>query len=122
MSKVDRDGVLLENIDTSTTLGKAEVMRLAAEGRSVVFIEYHKNSSWRTPVRCTWNWDSYDYGILALPDGPKELWVIAFPSGNVEVACGKNEAIALAGNAKLLGRSVSAMRYVRGDLVLEEKK
>lgn len=72
----------LEQIDTSTTAGKAEVMRLAAEvmrlaaeGRRVAYLGGW-NGKW---VACgsdpiTWNWESMEYAIIAEPVGPKEVW------------------------------------------------
>lgn len=72
----------LEQIDTSTTAGKAEVMRLAAEGRRVA----------ERGINCTepfyerlggrkigWNWESRSYAIIVddvVPIGPEEVWLV----------------------------------------------
>lgn len=63
----------LEPIDTSTTAGKAEVMRLAAEGRRVAD---NAGGAW-TPIKhpC-WNWEEYSYAIIAEPVGPEEVWLV----------------------------------------------
>lgn len=105
----------LEPIDTSTTAGKAEVMRLAAEGRRVA----------QRGIRCTepfyemrdgyeirWNWESTSYAIIAERVGPNELFAVIGTFGEAEVV-----GITLSGvecyGAKL-GRTV--VRYVREDL------
>ncbi len=53
----------LEQIDTSTTAGKAEVMQLAAEGRDVVF-QVHSSYEWIIASHPQWDWDSRDYAIV----------------------------------------------------------
>ncbi len=72
----------LEQIDTSTVAGKAEVMRLAAEGRKVAsgdrgapFDAFGFN---RNPQ---WNWIAADYAIIAEPVGPDEVWVSIHSNG-----------------------------------------
>lgn len=73
----------LEQIDTSTTAGKAEVMRLAAEGRRVAY-DGGTNFSW---VACIdsplWNWGSWSYAIIAEPilDRPARVGGRDFPAG-----------------------------------------
>jgi hypothetical protein len=66
----------LEQIDTSTTAGKAEVMRLAAEGRRVA-ARWHgrEANAWWSPDRPEWDWTKSDYAIIAEPVGPDEVWV-----------------------------------------------
>lgn len=65
----------LEQIDTSTTAGKAEVMRLAAEGRRVVERGGWSRASWVSVDPPCWDWLHFDYAILAEPVGPEEVWV-----------------------------------------------
>ena len=65
----------LEQIDTSTTAGKAEVMRLAAEGRRVAFREFDISSELNEVGEPDWNWRTFDYAIIVEPTGPKELMV-----------------------------------------------
>ena len=70
----------LEQIDTSTTAGKAEVMRLAAEGRRVVYREHVVGrSQWRdhgTFKDPDWDWLHIDYAIIAALT-PPEGYVVA---------------------------------------------
>ncbi len=54
----------LEQIDTSTTAGKAEVMRLAAEGRKVVERGGWAGASWVTVDPPVWNWEHFEYGVI----------------------------------------------------------
>jgi hypothetical protein len=68
----------LEQIDTSTTAGKAEVMRLAAEGRRVAYSTRGLNYS--ESEFPSWNWHEYDYAIISEPVGPEEVW-ISFNNG-----------------------------------------
>lgn len=72
----------LEQIDTSTTAGKAEVMRLAATGRAVAEASmqsgvlnsfYSKFSATSFPI---WDWKNHNYAIIAEPVGPDEVWVV----------------------------------------------
>lgn len=72
----------LEQIDTSTTVGKAEVMRLAAEGRAVVQGLVVSGvqcrvivAKWEETSFPEWNWREYRYAIIAEPVGPDEVWV-----------------------------------------------
>lgn len=74
----------LEQIDTSTTAGKAEVMRLAAEGRRVAYLSGW-NGKW---VACgsdpvTWNWESMDYAIIAETACPDEVWLTFNEAGKL---------------------------------------
>jgi hypothetical protein len=60
----------LEQIDTSTTAGKAEVMRLAAEGRRVVrnyrCATDHSQCGWHEVTgKPSWNWEAGDFAIIA---------------------------------------------------------
>lgn len=54
----------LEPIDTSTTAGKAEVMRLAAEGLRVAAIPRRFGIDAFEDFDCGWNWQLYDYAII----------------------------------------------------------
>lgn len=57
----------LEQIDTSTTAGKAEVMRLAAEGRRVC-VRVRDSDPWCEVWESSepsWNWASVKYAIRA---------------------------------------------------------
>lgn len=56
----------LEQIDTSTTAGKAEVMRLAAEGRRVAYSNAGHHE-WAVAVDPRWDWRTRDYAIIAEP-------------------------------------------------------
>lgn len=55
----------LEQIDTSTTAGKAEVMRLAAEGRKVAFRgRFSGRENWALAKIQTWDWVLYEWAIV----------------------------------------------------------
>jgi hypothetical protein len=78
----------LEPIDTSTTAGKAEVMRLASEGRKVATRGISGRDSWSAVGLLNqplWNWGNYDYAIIAQPVGPEEMWVVIYPAGGSNV-------------------------------------
>lgn len=65
----------LEQIDTSTTAGKAEVMRLAAEGRRVATRALESKRWYETSAPC-WSWNEDEYAIIAAltpPEGCVEL-------------------------------------------------
>lgn len=103
----------LEPIDTSTTAGKAEVMRLADEGRKVA----KKAGNDRGWIDCpdpVWNWPNVDYAIIveefAIPTAPDELWVIQHKEGDQSLAC--DESYARSWVEKNGGELV---RYVRAD-------
>lgn len=68
----------LEHIDTSTTAGKAEVMRLAADGRMVATKHIYEGCLWSvvdSHDQPLWNWGNNDYAIISEPVGPDEVWV-----------------------------------------------
>lgn len=97
----------LEQIDTSTTAGKARVMQLAAEGRKV-FATRRKDGAGAGPIEPSWNWQEWDFAIIAEPAGPESVWVrieYGYPVGvwNNSVA---PEAIA----------GTEVVRYIRADL------
>lgn len=105
----------LEQIDTSTTAGKAEVMRLAAEGRRVVFRPKNEFDYWEVNDEPVWDWARGDYAIISEPVGPEELFVAIGPGPALEgvrwypsdaallLPCGKGDVV----------------KYVRADLAGE---
>lgn len=76
-----------EQIDTSTTAGKAEVMRLAAEGRDVAEARLVHGpinsfySKWSGTSFPTWDWQNFKYAIIAEPVGPDEVWLTMYSDG-----------------------------------------
>ena len=105
----------LEQIDTSTTAGKAEVMRLAAEGRRVVQCQLRfREGSWIENKNPVWAWESFRYAIIAEPVGMEEVWVVV---GLADGQFSKQGADDLA--AEHPGTEV--VRYIRADLAEENK-
>lgn len=111
----------LEQIDTSTTEGKAEVMLLAAKGRKVAaryassapmlgvragFIEVMFD-----PRLIVWNWEKADYAIIAEPVGPEEIFVNVYPSYCVSCYDNAEDAVKYAGPTA----TAKGVRYVRAD-------
>lgn len=84
----------LEQIDTSTMAGKAEVMRLAAEGRKVAQRTFH-NEAWIEQRSPAWAWPTVDYAIIAEPVVPDEVWIIHTPNYRPH---GEEEAKRIAAN------------------------
>lgn len=105
----------LEQIDTSTTAGKAEVMRLAAEGRRVASRQkkYHRWLEVDGPV---WDWDHDDYAIISEPVGPEEVWVFVRNDAAINVCKTIQKANELCGRV-----GGHAIRYIRADLAGEGK-
>jgi hypothetical protein len=102
-----------EQIDTSTTAGKAEVMRLAAEGRRVVRKSILPGSVWEKWPHPEWNWGAGDYAIIAEPVGPEEIFVAVGPGPALEgVRWYPSDAARL-----LPGGKGEVVKYVRADLV-----
>lgn len=101
----------LEQIDTSTTAGKAEVMRLAAEGRRVAFAEVHEPIEWRDCPKPSWGWDRFLYAIIAEPVGPEEVFVTVCEGDPIDVY--KSETTAICSNR------LEVVRYIRADLAGE---
>lgn len=97
----------LEQIDTSTTAGKAEVMRLAAEGRRVACREEDISPEWFAVNESDWDWRTYDYAIIAEPVGPEEVWVTVCEGDPIDVY--KSETTAVCSH------SWKVVRYVRAD-------
>lgn len=101
----------LEPIDTSTTAGKAEVMRLAAEGRKVAGARKGPGNVWDHVVRPTWNWEVCNFAIIAEPVAPEEVWVIVTKRGAaLSVWHSKDEA-----KIESEDHSFNLVRYVRSD-------
>jgi len=102
----------LEHIDTSTTAGKAEVMRLAAEGRRAVW-RVKGDGQWRnSPVE--WNWTDHQYAIIAEPVGPEEVWVVVGIDDGIFTKEGAEEMA-----SRCPGTTIA--RYLRADLAGEVK-
>lgn len=105
----------LEPIDTSTTAGKAEVMRRAAEGASVVCRISSPGCPWGIPKSDIqshkWDWKEYVYAIIAEPVGPAEVFVYISQGG----ACYGYGLTAGEGMRK----GETAVRYIRADLAGE---
>jgi len=100
----------LEQIDTSTTLGKVEVMRLYSEGRKVVTT--NNEGEWRPTSAPEWAWDSYDYAIIAEPVGPAEMWV-TFGHGGFVLATHAERPTLLPQDGP--DAKYATVRYVRAD-------
>ncbi|PZS96341.1 hypothetical protein [Stenotrophomonas maltophilia] len=102
----------LEQIDTSTTAGKAEVMRLAAEGRRVAaFLLTQPTAKWGEVDEPVWDWYRTQYAIIAEPVGPDEVWVGVADNGSV-VGVGTTPAA--------ISTNRIAVRYIRADLAGEK--
>lgn len=104
----------LEPIDTSTTAGKAEVMRLAAEGREVVSRSGLPGYSWAKCPVPVWDWSAGEYAIIAKPDGPEEVW-LSFNKEDGKLNCYSPE------KPNWVVSGVSHERYIRADLAGEVK-
>lgn len=103
----------LEPIDTSTTAGKVEVMRLAAEGRKVVHRTKCDKLWWDCPDP-VWMWGSSDYAIISDPVGPEEVWVILSRHGEICDVTAVKDRFADESNDRVV-------RYIREDLAGEVK-
>ncbi len=110
----------LEQIDTSTTAGKAEVMRLAAEGRKVairIVDEWAPRIAWVEKADPDWNWRVDTFAIIADPVGPDEVFVAIAPGPVLEgVSWNASDA-----PGHLRGRKGAVVKYIRADLVWEGK-
>ncbi len=96
----------LEKIDTTTTAGKIEVMRLADEGRLVVQRTF-PNEGWIRQSSPAWDWREVDYAIVFAEVGPRDVWVEMDDLGRI-LGCNPHGTCSK-GNV--------AVRYVREDLV-----
>lgn len=119
----------LEQIDTSTTAGKARVMQLAAEGRKVAIRSqpgaHPMNSDvnlypwvYSAGIHPSWNWSQCEYAIVAEPVGPEEVWVVV--AGD-HLAAGpfKDEQTAIDCSESFRNISNQVVRYIRADLAGE---
>lgn len=103
----------LEQIDTSTTAGKAEVMRLAAEGWRIA-IDYQDGRGWQVwgvDNDIEWNWGSQSFAIISEPFGPEEVWGLVHDGGSV---------LALSSTRLEASERQSLVRYIRADLAGEK--
>lgn len=117
----------LEQIDTSTTAGKAEVMRLAAEGRRVAMRSQPGAQPmnvadvnlypwvYSAGVHPSWNWTQCDYAIISEPVGPDEVWMTVI-NGCVDAGPYTFEFNAVR-RAQDYGGEV--VKYIRADLAGE---
>jgi hypothetical protein len=99
----------LEQIDTSTTAGKARVMQLAAEGRRLAFKNKYQKV-WAAHVcsdDCDWDWRSAEFAIIAELVGPDEVWALVHRGGSV---------LDIATDILLAGEDQYLVRYIRADL------
>jgi len=103
----------LEQIDTSTTAGKAEVMRLAAEGRRIACREEDISPEWFAVNESDWDWRTYDYAIIAEAVGPDEVWVRV--QGGYPVGCWRSP------KAPEPMPDTEIVHYIRADLAGEVK-
>ncbi|WP_288432734.1 hypothetical protein [uncultured Stenotrophomonas sp.] len=104
----------LEQIDTSTTAGKARVMQLAAEGRKVVC--GNNCPPWKVMTDVpSWDWSTFQYAILAEPVGPDEVWVTV-ADGKTAIDVYPSQDLAQPGPRA----GWSAVRYIRADLAGEK--
>lgn len=103
----------LELIDTSTTAGKAEVMRLAAEGRRVRW-RFRGDAQWLVDVGDDWDWKSCEYAIISEPAGPEEVYMAVCGSDQIKAVVGTKKG------AKEWG-GLPVVRYIRADLAGEGK-
>jgi len=103
----------LEQIDTSTTEGKAEVMRLAAEGRRVAaFLPTQPTAKWGEVDDPVWDWHRTQYAIIAEPVGPEEAWLVMDSSIHA-----LNEVSA---KSYAEEHGLTVVRYIRADIAGEK--
>lgn len=107
----------LEQIDTSTTAGKAEVMRLAAEGRRVAARSLFPGSGWKDCPAPVWDWHSGEYAIIAEPVGPEVVWFTVI-NGCTDAGPYTFECTAVDRAQNYGGQPV---KYIRADLAGEGK-
>jgi hypothetical protein len=111
----------LEQIDTSTTAGKAEVMRLAAEGRHIA-IDYQDGRGWQVwgvDNDIEWNWGSQSFAIISEPVGPDEVWGLAHAGYSGRLHCHADKSIV---EKWAEGEGGQVVRYIRADLAGEKGK
>ena len=99
----------LEPIDTSTTAGKARVKQLAAEGRKVAaLMPTQPMARWVELDHPVWDWFRTQYGVIAEPVGPDEVWLTYADSGALQCTSPSEPSWDVAG--------VKHLRYIRADL------
>lgn len=104
----------LEQIDTSTTAGKAEVMRLAADGRKV-FVKFKGEDYVIDTVEDPnheWDWRNRDYVVAAQPVGPNEVWGMVLKKDPNRVHCHTDKDLVESWAGDEGG---TVVRYVRAD-------
>lgn len=106
----------LEQIDTSTTAGKAEVMRLAAEGRRIA-IRGKNSEHWHEIDYPVWDWARDDHAIIAEPVGPEEVWATVI-NGCVDAGPYTFELNAV---RRVQNYGGEVVKYIRADLAGEVK-
>lgn len=109
----------LEQIDTSTTAGKAEVMRLAAEGRRVAQ-RYLGESRYADISEPKWDWVLMDYAIISEPVGPEEVWLAIYNDGSISRVGTRDEVYSRVLDGRAAGVNSVAVRYIRADLAGEK--
>ena len=102
----------LEQIDTSTTAGKARVMQLAAEGWKVRW-RFRGDAQWLVDVGDDWDWKSCEYAIISEPVGPEEVWLTYADGGALQCTSRSKPSWDVDG--------VKHVRYIRADLAGEGK-
>ena len=107
----------LEQIDTSTTAGKARVMQLAAEGRMLA-VRCARAHSWAKIAEVSWDWSTFDYAIIAEPVGPEEVFVAFSMAG--DLLCVRHMEVDAERAMRRNGGSGYVVRYIRADLAGEK--
>ncbi|OBU59200.1 hypothetical protein [Stenotrophomonas maltophilia] len=111
----------LEQIDTSTTAGKAEVMRLAAEGRRVAARrKIRLTDEWWEPGEANWNWSDIEFAIISEPVGPEEVWLAIYNDGSISRVGTRDEVYSRVLDGRAAGLDSVAVRYIRADLAGEK--
>lgn len=104
----------LEQIDTSTTAGKARVMKLASEGRKC-FSKF-KGADYVIDVIDSqsheFDWPNFDYVVAAEPVGPDEVWGMVLKKDPNRVHCHTDKDLVESWAGDEGG---TVVRYVRAD-------
>lgn len=101
----------LEQIDTSTTAGKIQVMELAQQGRQVACSVRRGQKFMRLNQEPSWSWEVFDYAIISEPVGPEVVWVEVCDRGIARSL--SQEGVARKGHV--------VVHYIRADLAGEGK-
>lgn len=104
----------LEQIDTSTTAGKARVMQLADQGRRVAV--FYRGEGWREALKPLWNWDEWDFAIIAELVGPKNMFVVLRGDDTAVAVCDTLDRA-----NTWAGAGDRVIHYLRADLAGEVK-